>query len=551
LASNTTLSTAQYRPAQNFYIGAVNGSQSYSGLNYDNKEYSLISIGNGLTDTESTAFYTAVQKFQTTLGRQIGTPVLESGQTAGLLDTYSGAVAAYSLRKLRNGYVGNAIRVRRSSDNAEQDISFKADGTLDTTSLLSFVGSNNQALYSEEFDNAYWTKTNTTITTNQTTAPDGTMTADLLSETTAENFHNLRNTTNLTFTSGTSWNMSVYVKKGPGVTAPDTFALAFNGGEILGINAPWVLFNISTGVVVTSGNVSNDANFGSSITDVGNGWFRCAMWGTVTTTQGRPSIGAVRFTNNSNTINNTYYIGKITSNMYVWGYQFSSALNDTSVLTTKPYTKTTTTASGNGFVATWYDQSGNGNNATNSTAANQPQIVSSGSVINMSNKPSVRFTTSNMPFTQITGVSGLDIFVVSNFTDVTGGGQNWNIMSPILAETSGNAQDFVLGAKSSKISIWVENNGSLFLQTTATISVNTPYIYNGYGSSTTTGVGFNGSNYVTGASRRNDLIVRALGKDSTSMQFNGNLSEVVVYTSLQTDNRTGINTNINSYYSIY
>ena len=71
LASNTTLSTGQYRPAQNFYIGAVNGSQSYSGLNYDNKEYSLISIGNGLTDVEATALNTAVQAFQTSLGRQV------------------------------------------------------------------------------------------------------------------------------------------------------------------------------------------------------------------------------------------------------------------------------------------------------------------------------------------------------------------------------------------------------------------------------------------------------------------------------------------------
>ena len=143
LSSNTTLSTAQYRPAQNFYIGAVNGSQSYSGLNYDNKEYGFISIGNGLTDTEASAFYTAVQKYQTSLGRQVGTPVLAEGQTAGLLETYSGAAAAYSLRKLRNGYVGNAIRVRRSSDNTEQDIAFDASGNLDTTSLLAFVGSGN------------------------------------------------------------------------------------------------------------------------------------------------------------------------------------------------------------------------------------------------------------------------------------------------------------------------------------------------------------------------------------------------------------------------
>lgn len=58
-----------------------------------------------------------------------------------LLDTYSGATAAYSLRKLRSAYTGYAIRVRRSSDNTSQDIGFDGSGNLDTTSLLSFVGS--------------------------------------------------------------------------------------------------------------------------------------------------------------------------------------------------------------------------------------------------------------------------------------------------------------------------------------------------------------------------------------------------------------------------
>ncbi len=217
----------------------------------------------------------------------------------------------------------------------------------------------------------------------------------------------------------------------------------------------------------------------------------------------------------------------------------------------QPYSKTTTTTAGNGFVSIWYDQSGIGRNATQEASANQPQIVNAGSLITMNNKPSVSFTTSNMPFTQLAGVSGIDIFVVSNFTNVTGGGQNWNIASPILAETSGNAQDFALGAKSSKMSIWAENNGSLFLQTSATISINTPYIYNGYGSSTSIGVGFNGGNYVTGAGRRNDMIVRALGKDATSQQFTGNLSEVIVYTSIQTSNRSNINSAINTHYSIY
>jgi len=59
-----------------------------------------------------------------------------------LLDVYTGAAAAYSLRKLRTTYTGAAIRVRRSSDNTEQDIGF-VGVDLDTVSLKNFVGANN------------------------------------------------------------------------------------------------------------------------------------------------------------------------------------------------------------------------------------------------------------------------------------------------------------------------------------------------------------------------------------------------------------------------
>jgi hypothetical protein len=60
-----------------------------------------------------------------------------------LLDVYSVATAAYSLRKIRTAYTGNAITVRRSSDNTSQDIGFDKDGNLDTVSLLLHVGSGN------------------------------------------------------------------------------------------------------------------------------------------------------------------------------------------------------------------------------------------------------------------------------------------------------------------------------------------------------------------------------------------------------------------------
>lgn len=64
------------------------------------------------------------------------------GPSLPILDTYT-VGAAYSTRKLRTAYGGSAIRVRRSSDNTEQDIGFDGSGDLDTSALTSFVGANN------------------------------------------------------------------------------------------------------------------------------------------------------------------------------------------------------------------------------------------------------------------------------------------------------------------------------------------------------------------------------------------------------------------------
>lgn len=61
-----------------------------------------------------------------------------------LLDEIStSSIAAYSLRKLRSSYSGSAIRVRRSSDNTEQDIGFDVNGELDTSSISTFCGVSN------------------------------------------------------------------------------------------------------------------------------------------------------------------------------------------------------------------------------------------------------------------------------------------------------------------------------------------------------------------------------------------------------------------------
>ena len=61
----------------------------------------------------------------------------ETTSFTGLLDDYPGAAAAYSLRLLNSTYTGSAIRVRRASDNAEQDIGFD-NNELDTSALATF-----------------------------------------------------------------------------------------------------------------------------------------------------------------------------------------------------------------------------------------------------------------------------------------------------------------------------------------------------------------------------------------------------------------------------
>ena len=61
---------------------------------------------------------------------------------AYLLDIYSGAAVGCSLRLLSSTYTGDAIQVRRDSDNSTLDIGF-IDNVLDTASLITFCTGTN------------------------------------------------------------------------------------------------------------------------------------------------------------------------------------------------------------------------------------------------------------------------------------------------------------------------------------------------------------------------------------------------------------------------
>lgn len=68
--SIATSTTAMANDNTTMYLGA-GYRQNVGTIGYDNRELAFASIGDGLNDTEAANFYTAVQAFQTTLGRNV------------------------------------------------------------------------------------------------------------------------------------------------------------------------------------------------------------------------------------------------------------------------------------------------------------------------------------------------------------------------------------------------------------------------------------------------------------------------------------------------
>jgi 3D (Asp-Asp-Asp) domain-containing protein len=63
--------TSQLPPNSNIYVGALRNDGASTTSFYSNRQNAFASIGDGLTDTQASDFYTAVQTFQTTLSRQV------------------------------------------------------------------------------------------------------------------------------------------------------------------------------------------------------------------------------------------------------------------------------------------------------------------------------------------------------------------------------------------------------------------------------------------------------------------------------------------------
>jgi hypothetical protein len=80
------------------------GKRNYDSL-WTNRQYAFASIGDGLTDTEAANFYTAVQAFQTTLGRSIGTQTVSDADAQAFV-TNAGIVDQVEANAINNLVIG-------------------------------------------------------------------------------------------------------------------------------------------------------------------------------------------------------------------------------------------------------------------------------------------------------------------------------------------------------------------------------------------------------------------------------------------------------------
>jgi len=208
--------------------------------------------------------------------------------------------------------------------------------------------------------------------------------------------------------------------------------------------------------------------------------------------------------------------------------------------------------SNNGFVTKWYDQSGNGNDASNSTATEQPKIYDANNgLVKENGKAALDFNqkalkAGNILSLQTSGTKS-SVYFISN-----------PVKEPNPAILNKN-NEYVLGFNdstggNSKIhfrhSTFGGNSGILSDDT----SIDTQYLFSVLSTAGTGGEIFkNGSLYLnhsnqdTSSATNNALIVGDNDGDHSKIQ------EIIVYKGVRhsSTNRDNIETNINSFYSVF
>ena len=225
-------------------------------------------------------------------------------------------------------------------------------------------------------------------------------------------------------------------------------------------------------------------------------------------------------------------------------------------------TLTTFCAAGDGLVKTWYDQSGNGNNATQSAPTNQPHIVSSGSLLTQGTKPYTQYRTANSQFMNfppglLPGTTAKSSFVTAKIaisSTAIGGNTLYSLRSGVVGTGSAwnvcieSANPFV------RVSGAVSYN---YTDSDTTYSIFTN-IFPGGGTTDDIEMFQNGSKLTLNSST--SATINTVGSTEGIIGDYGNaagrysdinMQEIILFNADQSANRAGIETNINNYYGIF
>jgi len=206
----------------------------------------------------------------------------------------------------------------------------------------------NLLTYSEQFDNGAWSPVDATISANVTLAPSGTVAADAMVESATNNVHTIFQSPAISASTTYTW--TVYAKRGVG--SRNLYLQAnFNSGT-LGAGFAW--FDLASGVAAAPATLTAPfTGVSSSMTPVGNGWYRCSF--TFTTNAGNTSVTCYTAIYNSGRV----YAGDGTSSIYIYGAQLEAGSFATSYIPTvaSQVTRTADVALMQGAnFSNWYNQ---------------------------------------------------------------------------------------------------------------------------------------------------------------------------------------------------
>ena len=173
--------------------------------------------------------------------------------------------------------------------------------------------------YSQEFDNAAWSKGSVTVTANTTVAPDGTTTAETLTQPASPTTSQLSQT--VTVQSGSTVTFSLFAKKNVG----DWLRCAVGSGSNYFICS----FDLQNGIVGTSVSLGTGVLVAANIAASTNGFYRVSITGNIPSTTSYPALTFVADADNSGT-------RLANGSAFIWGAQ----LEQRSAVTA--YTPTTT-----------------------------------------------------------------------------------------------------------------------------------------------------------------------------------------------------------------